>query len=250
MRHIVPVLVLTACGGAASDTVPAPIQVGTTARVQQSDELVTEDADGTPARIDAVGATVRDIGLDLPDGSSCADFELEPPVRCDEEWDKIIVEGPFDLDLVARTSEPSLEEVRLPAGTYRRVDLRFDSNDAPDGASLRIGGTLELADGERRVELLLPIDQDARFEAPGGIEVGPDTSLLALLDLDVLLGAAPLRRCADSGDVRDDGGTLWIDGSECEDVINGIEQVLKERWDLVDSDDDGPEHDEEDDEQG
>jgi hypothetical protein len=246
MHRILPVFWLVACGGGDADLVTAPLSVGSTARVQQADGMHTEDADGAAAVVDRVEAVVRDIGLDLPDGSSCADLELADPVRCDEEGDKIIVEGPFFLDLVARTSEPSLDDIELPAGVYRRVDLRFDPNEAADDASLRIGGTLELVDGVRAVELGLPINEDARFEHPDGIEGGGGGSLLALLDLDVLLGAAPLRRCAESGDADDDGTTVWIDGSDCDDVIDGIEEVMKERWDLVDSDDDGPDHEEDD----
>ena len=104
-------------------------------------------------------------GLLDAEGKILEYWYLPPRARIEvEEGDKIIVEGPFFLDLVARTSEPSLGDVELPAGVYRRVDLRFDPNEASDDASLRIGGTLELADGVRAVELGLPINEDARFE--------------------------------------------------------------------------------------
>ena len=195
--------------------------------------------------ISQVEAVVRDIGLDLPDGETCEGLELESPVRCDEDGDKLIIEGPFELDLMTATARPSLSDVSIPAGTYRRVDLRID---ADGDAALRLVGEMPADQGSTPVELALPVSEDARFEHPDGIAVGDGSSLLALLDLDVLLGEVSLQRCIHEDHADRTSVGVFIDGSSCDDVVDAVEEVLKERWDLVDGsgpseapEDDGPE---------
>lgn len=239
-------LSLTACGeGPAtvrlslsgfSDTVapPAPGPSG----------LNTTDADGSAVTIESAYAYVRDIEFDLPEASEGCDIEgaeLSAPVIC--ENDKVVVEGPFVFDLITGDSTPSLEEVTLPEGTYKRIDVRLEDADTADGLVLEddaMNETSLLARGTVVVEgeilefgLALKFNEDARFERPEGIEVSGNGGELSLhLDVATWFEGVDLAGCLASGDVEvSDGGVYWIDedvsGGDCSSIEGDLKENIK-----------------------
>ena len=198
--------------------------------------LVMQDEDGTPFVIERAEANVRHIQLDLPDGQDCGNLELPAPAHC--ESDKVTVPGPFVVDLVAGTSSPSLEALRVPAGVYERVDVRFDDAEPGDGLvqatqalahhSLHAVGHFEHEGEETRFELLLKFNEDARFESPSGVRLGEagGREALLLLDISHWFEALPVTRCLDEDELRVEDGVLRIDDerSQC----SGIESELKD----------------------
>ena len=245
-RLLSTLLVLAACASSDDPQAPAGLDIGATARVMTDDGAfeVAESSSAT-VTIASASAVLRDIELDLPDGETCAALPPDAvvaPVRCSE--DKLHVDGPFVVDLVARTSSPSLDDIVLPSGTYRRLDMRFE----PDGSdvSLSVAGTIAVDGAEHELTIELPIREDARFESPGGVVVDGSTSLLAHIDLDVVFAQVPLKECLDDGDLDViDGAVHVTDRSDCGEVRNAIEEALKESWDLDEHHHDDGEHESE-----
>ncbi|MDD9945234.1 MAG: hypothetical protein OXU20_29595 [Myxococcales bacterium] len=200
-----------------------------------------EDEAGTPFTIESAQAYVRHIQLDLPAGQSCAEQDLafQDPVSC--EKDKIEISGPFLVDLIEGTSQPSLAALRIPAGDYRRIDVRFDDADPDEGLvgdaqtladhTMHAIGDLEHDGSDMTFELLLKFNEDARFEAPEGIVLGEGEAREALLMLDVSkwFQALPVTDCMTEGDLTIEDGTLLIDDerSQCSAIENTLKDTIK-----------------------
>jgi hypothetical protein len=180
---------------------------------------------------------VRDIELYLPVGTTCADIAAElAGATCgpDESGGfKLDIRGPFVVDLVARETTPRrLETVRLPALTYRRVDVRIDEGDPDDGVisasdELNERSLVARADFEYQgvavvLEVALRFNEDVRFEDPSGVAVSEAQSLLAELDAAAWLEGLALGDCLDDGELVVENGRLVIDdragSGECSDV--------------------------------
>lgn len=203
---------------------------------------------GTPLATDEDGATftfttarafVERIDFDLPDGQSCADLEVPEGVHCDS--DTLRYDGGWVVDLVSGTSEPPLEDLALPAGRYKRVDVRFKHMDAddsrvPDGDPLRdhtlvATGTWSGPDGDRDFALNLAFTEDVRFETETELdltEAAPATLVLGL-DPAAWFSEAPIQECIDDGDLAEQDGVLQIDdaGGSCSDIENDIKEHMK-----------------------
>ncbi|MBX2799869.1 MAG: hypothetical protein KTR31_19475 [Myxococcales bacterium] len=241
-----PALLPGPAGSGPNDPEPGEDPVTETGNPKRVTGVTVEVGFTSPTGVEASGAVVtasagtavlRDIELDLPSGQDCTkiDFELSEPARCID--DAIVIEGPLVIDLYNRTSQPDLSNLALPEGTYRRIDMRFDPDSAPDEVSLRLLTEVSIDDVPTMVELALEINEDARFESPNGIFVSDSSALLALLDLDVILADTPLVDCAST--LGSPGSTITIDDdSNCRDVEEAISDALKESFDLDDGDDD------------
>lgn len=217
--------------------------VGTSVRLALTDQAgkSVEDANGTAMTLEGAEAYVRHIEIDLPSGTSCADyagFAFEEPVRCTE--DSIRIDGPFHFDLVTGVSTPSLVGVTLPAGTYNRIDVRFEpaspagdlvtAGDDLDGSSMIARGTLATVDGGLPFTLRLAFNEDARFETPNGVEVGEDASALWLrLDPSLWFAELPIARCHEDGDLTVVDGTVRIEDRDgnCSDIENALKEAIK-----------------------
>lgn len=203
--------------------------------------IALEDAAGTAFTIEFAEAYVRHIQLDLSDGQSCADldFAFEAPVSCRD--DKIEITGPFVFDLIAGTSEPSVAELRIPSGDYDRVDVRFEDAEPDEGLvgesdpiadhTMRASGRFDNDGEEMPFDLVLKFNEDARFEAPGGIALGEagGTDAMLLLDVSRWFEALPVIECMEAGDFSVEDGTLLIDDerSECGDIENSLKDAIK-----------------------
>ena len=207
----------------------------------QPGAIALADAGGTAFTIESAQAYVRHIQLDLPDGQSCVDldFEFQDPVSCEE--DKIEIGGPFLFDLIAGTSQPSLADLRIPAGDYDRVDVRFDDAEPREGLvgeaesladhTMHASGRFDHGGEEMAFELLLKFNEDARFEAPGGIALGEagGTDAMLMLDVSHWFEALPVTDCMEDGDLALEDGTLRIDDerSQCSDIESTLKDTIK-----------------------
>lgn len=202
------------------------------------------DAQQTGFTIESVRANVRDIELELESGVGCDDFDdLDARAQCDSEGDRgvIVLAGPFLVDLFNGTSTPALDDLRLPALTYRRIDVRFDDADPDDGIvnpndplaenTFRATGTFSYDGAPRQFEITLAFSEDARFENASGIalEEGTAEDLIVQLDAREWLRALPLTQCLDDGDLTLEGNRLRVsDGSGgCSDIENTLKDAIR-----------------------
>ncbi len=242
-------LFAAACGGGGEAGVAVSALTGSGQRP------VAADARGLAFTIDEGLLHLRHIELDLPSGTGCADVadrltgaECHDADGPDDEA-KIHIPGPFAVDMIAGTSTPSLAGVTIPAGTYRRIDLRVDDGVPEQGvveagsplddnalaviASFDDGGTPAILD------LRLNFDEDIRIEQPGGVAVAEGDDLIARFAAANWLAGVDLAACAAT--LTPVGGRYVIDDRNdgaCAGIEDVVKNAMKESGDLVDSDDD------------
>ncbi|MCB0272050.1 MAG: hypothetical protein KDD46_03435, partial [Bdellovibrionales bacterium] len=106
-------------------------------------------------------ACVEKIELKLPYGLSCSDvgFVTQSGLICEEEMDeehgqmvlesKIKAYGPFTINMLDGSSQPSLENVQIPSGTYQEIEFEFrDDCGLGDEISMILEGTALHGDSE------------------------------------------------------------------------------------------------------
>ena len=204
----------------------------------------------TPTAADSGGTTytlrrgvmaLEHIELDMPLGVRCTDVADQlVGVRCDaadspdDGEDKLRIDGPLTVDLVAGTSTPSLAGVVIPAGTYRRVDLRV--------VDFAIEADFDLHGAPTVLDLRTDFSEDIRVEQPGGVPVAPGDDLIARFALADWLVGVDLVACIDAG-VTVTGGVAVVDDRGCPGVDDAIKRNMKDSGDLGDSSDDlGDDH--------
>lgn len=251
---------LTACGGdgaslrftsndRAVDMSSAWVQAATSEPVVPS--TVFQSADGTSFTLTQARIHLRDIRLDLPKGTKCEEVSgLLSGAECKGSDDSktIIVPGPIVVDLMTGATTPDLSGLRIPAGTYKRIDFRLEEAHSDEvGANEPLLGYTFLANADftqdgaaRKLELLFKFSEDARFESTTGVEVPEGGSLIAFLKPSVWLQGLPLGECVSKGDVEVVNGTVRIDdkaGGECGDAENMVKENIKRSGDLRKSED-------------
>lgn len=194
----------------------------------------TDDA-GTVYAMTEIRAILRHIELDLPSGVTCAEVEDEL-VGAICEVDKIVVEGPFVVDLLQGTSTPSLSNVRVPDLAYPRADLRIDDADSDTGLdpddplndySWILRATFTRDDDTLELYIRLKLNEDIRFEAPEGVRASSEAPLLVVFDPAVWLNGIPIEACLDAGDIETRSGTLEISDNSATGQCSDIETLLK-----------------------
>ena len=225
------------------------------------------DANGTTFNIDMARGYVRDVELDLPDGTLCGQFEegvFSDPVSCvsatepaegeERGKDKIVVAGPFDVDLVNGTSSPSLDNVGIPSGAYQRIDIRFEEadaledglvavDDALNGNTIIMSGTFKMNpndedEPEKTFEMALTFTEDVRFEGPGTdivLDENDAEDLVLKLDVAMWFITLPITTCINDGDlvidetnhlVISDSGS-GIEGDDCDQIEGALKEAMK-----------------------
>lgn len=199
------------------------------------------DSAGTAYTLRRGVLALEHIELDLPLGVRCADVaDQVVGARCDaadapdDGEDKLRIDGPLTVDLVAGTSTPSLAGVVIPAGTYRRVDLRV--------VDFALQADFELHGTPTVLDLRTDFSEDIRVEQPGGVPVAPGDDLIARFALADWLAGVDLVACIDGG-VAVTGGVAVVDERVCPGVDDAIKRNMKDSGDLGDSSDDlGDDH--------
>jgi hypothetical protein len=206
-----------------------------------STTLRTTDAQGTAFNITRAKAHVRHIELEAPGAKLCNDEDYEGApldVHCDSA--KIRIEGPMIVDLIDGSSIPSLETIKIPAATYKRVDVRIDdaktdeglvqTGDRLDGQSFDASGTFNYQNAETDFAMRLNFNEDARFENSEGVTVSENGAreVLLLLDVSAWFNRLPITDCIKDGDLAITEGKLEIeDKGGCSDVENQLKDAMK-----------------------
>ena len=126
-------------------------------------------------------------------------------------------------------STPSLADVLIPAGTYKRIDFRVDDNGAD--SSFAMTATFQYEGAAMTMDLNLDFNEDIRIEDPQGIIVDGDSDLIAEFVVSNWLGRVDVGSCIDDEDVTVEGSTVVIDDSStsgsCSDIENTIKDNMK-----------------------
>jgi hypothetical protein len=255
---------LAGCSDAgASKDVTVGVQLALTASAEPAadsgdkSELVAHEAQGGAFAIEHARAVVERIELYLPEGSedessddkssddksvddkSSDDTTADDSVSGSDDGDKITIRGPFVVDLVDGSSTPEIANVTIPAGHYRRVDVRFSNNGHGKlDASDPLHDLTFVADGkftpngaaEMPFNLALDFNEDARFESENGIDISEESVHDVLLQLDVSqwFSALPVGNCMEEGALAADGGMLVIDErAECSHIERDLKDAIK-----------------------
>jgi hypothetical protein len=229
---------LAACGGDGGDGA-ATIKIGLKGEAGAS-APTGRDQQGSAFTFSTARAYIRHIELDLPDDKKCADLTPEElgSLHCDS--DKLRLDGPFAIDLMTGEATPSLAGINIPAGVYKRVDIRFDDVKPDDGIvdasdplqdnTMVATGSFDNQGSDTPFELVLKFNEDARFESPEGIEVTADAGEFGLwLDVAQWFRAIPVTQCIDDGDLETKDGTLMMqdDRGSCSDIENALKNAIK-----------------------
>lgn len=239
-RPMTRLALLTALGGCAGTEtgnahddggVPITIHFGLTAT---TDALAAEDADGRAFGIDRAIGRIRRIDLSLPDGMTCADVAGQiVGGSCDT--DHVRYDGPWTVDLLTGAAAPPIEGLRAPAGTYRRIDVRFEGDSA--GPALVIEG-VPPGDAAERYRLEGDFAEDARFEGRAAVIAGEGPVALDLaMPVDAWLAETPLGACLDDGSVPVEEGVALIDAQldgACEATVDALKRAMKRDGRLAD----------------
>jgi len=224
--------------------------------VERSDALTGEedveaptltilDSLGEAFVFEAARAGIRDLDFYLPEGTLCSDLsgELEAPVSCED--DKVRVAGPFVADLMTGSTTPALEGITIPAGVYRRVDVRFDDvredwnlvTDADPllGNTFVVAGTI-LAD-EQRFRIEIDMNVEARYRNDAGIAVSSEAPVEVVLNLDPSgwFEEVAISQCIADGDfsIVDDVVLIRDSGSNCQDIERDLRGAIRDSGHLL-----------------
>ncbi|MFN7132863.1 MAG: hypothetical protein ACK4N5_12345 [Myxococcales bacterium] len=244
---------LCACGngGGAALLIASSDAVGSNSSALGSGTTPTppptfQSSDGLRFSLTEARVNLRDIRIDLPPGSACADVALElRGAECKNSGDShtIVVAGPLVVDLLTGKSTPDLSALRIPAGTYKRIDFRLDDGrreDLPAGDELVDRSFVARAEYQHegqsgRLELLLKFNEDARFQSDAGVVVEDGATLLAMLRPEIWLEGLPLKACLEKKDVEPANGVLRLDDKakgDCSDAENLVKRNIKRSGDL------------------
>jgi hypothetical protein len=199
------------------------------------------EASGLEMTVTSVLAYIRDIRIDVGDGSSCSDLELEPGVSCSNEVGHVrfTIDGPFAVDLLTGEAMPSFDGIVVPNASVARVDIRFEPGDPDDGVisisdpladvSFHARGTFPYDGASREFVIGLAFSEDARFDGAVDLSASSASSLVAQLDASTWLSTLPLEQCLDDGDLSLSGNTLTLsDGSGgCSEIENTLKEAIK-----------------------
>ena len=251
-------LSLAACGGgsgvalrfsANDNTATAQAQAVQAGATASSDiaSPTFRSSDGVLFTLTEARIFLRDIRLDLPQGTKCSDVSgLISGATCkasesksgDDGSGTVVVSGPLTVDLLSGVTTPDLSGLRLPAGTYKRIDFRLEearSGEVPAdsallGYSLQVKARFEQDSSPATLDLKLKFSEDARFESSTGVQVGADEALLALLAPQTWLAGLPVSQCLRKGDLQMSGSVLTIDDrakGDCGDAEKRVRDNIK-----------------------
>jgi hypothetical protein len=248
-------LTLAACGGegaALRFSVNESQAQAASVHVQAAEPAPTptfRSSDGVTFTLTQARIHLKDIRLDLPQGTRCADVRgLLAGATCKggdsgSGSGTVVVPGPIVVDLMAGTTTPDLSGLRLPAGTYKRIDFRLEEAKAGEvasgepliGYSLLVKADFTQDSKPTTLDLKLKFSEDARFQSSTGVEVGADDELLALLKPQAWLEGLPVASCLAKGDLTIASNTLLIDDrakGECSGAEGLVKENIKNSGDL------------------
>lgn len=207
----------------------APLAKSVTSVVRNPDGTLTiADSLGAAVTLTGLQARVKSISFPLPDSLTCPEVEDLP---CAEN--ERTLAGPFVIDLLTGTSVPDIGRFRIPAGLYRKIDIKLsEPNDTatsqePDG--LIVTGRLGAAGAGGKAFVISLGVEALDFDNPEGLLLSADTVNTVALSLtadawfkDVALSACVESTAADSTGVARLQGDEFCGGAGAR-LRNGIE---------------------------
>lgn len=192
-------------------------------------------------------ACVSEIRLKAPEGLSCADlgFVEQSNIICKEESEtedsgtvvetQIEIAGPVKFDLVTGESTPSLADLKIPSGIYRKIEFRFDKNCDGSDVNIQLGGSVkDSSNVDHSFAMDLKYEDDIKIESSDDVPVveGDTNQLFATLFLSQWFENVDLVGCIESGDLAADGSGIvqindaTVGAGSCdkiyEDILDGI----------------------------
>lgn len=187
-------------------------------------------------------AFVRHIEFYQPEGQCAQDgSSLDSDAGGDDCEDKLRVEGPWVVDLMTGKATPSMDNIRVPQGSYRRVDVRFEDADKNAAKELDVPDELTAwtmvatgayqGESAQAFDLRLKFNEDARFQSDSGIVVGENGAqeMVMALDVERWFSAVSLDECFDKERLEVVEGVLVIEdeSKRCNAVENAIKGAMK-----------------------
>ena len=252
-------LALTACGGdgaslrfsvregdTSAQALPAQAQA---LDVATPAPITFKSSDNVTFTLNEARIHLRDIRLDLPKGTKCGDVRNTLHLAECKGGDSgsgsgtVVIPGPIVVDLMAGTTTPDLSELRIPAGSYKRIDFRLEeakagevaANEPLIGYSLIARAAFDNGGTPSTLELKLKFSEDARFESATGVEVPEGGSLVTMMRPAIWLEGLPVGACTQKGDVAITGTTVSIDDQakgDCSGAEDTVKRNIKRSGDL------------------
>ncbi|MDB5103391.1 MAG: hypothetical protein JWP91_1080 [Fibrobacteres bacterium] len=193
------------------------------------------DAGGTPFTVRESFANVGRIKLQLPEGLDCKDADES---ACESL--QVEIPGPMVADLMTGKWLPDPGAIRIPIGSYRRIDVRLesqskDSEGTPSilaGHSMILRGSFDYAGSkDKAFSIALDFGEDARFDSDSGLVIDSIgvNRLLVLLDVEKWLSGVDITRCLDEGRLAllPDGSLVVDKENACGQLENDLKSAIK-----------------------
>lgn len=234
-----PILFIAVACSSDGSSVGLSVQAVSVDDTRASDSLIMVDDGNGDYQIESAILRLRDIELDLPDGANCQELEdnIGGGAECEPgtSGDKIVINGPFEIDLATGVSTPDLSSVEIPVGTYSRIDFRVDNvGDAP---SLELVALFKHEGTDMTLDLSLDFNEDIRIESPQGVVIDGESNLVAQFVVNNWLGGVNIGDCMDNGNLSITGNHVLIDESTsggCSDIENTIKDNMKNSTQISD----------------
>ncbi|MBD3393331.1 MAG: hypothetical protein GF418_14480 [Chitinivibrionales bacterium] len=181
------------------------------------DPFPVTDDDSLAFTVTSAVVTVQALYFVPAAGFDCSTLtEDTQGVSCDSNG--IRLDGPFEFDLLAGTSEPGIDSLMLPEGEYEGLGLllRGDSISTVgnSGWPIQLAGTFTYEDTMHNFTILADADQLAIYREPGGpftVKSDTVTHFVVRLHTPHWLESLAIQSClADQNIAFDTDGTLTI----------------------------------------
>lgn len=235
--------------------------------------LSIADLSGLSFNILEARANIGRIKLESSEPDSCDDVAAPDPADgdsldtdkgdCDEN--ELTLKGPFVIDLLSGASTPSLGNLSVPAGIYKKVKIRLEParegggalavDDALIGNTLHVKGTYTLAGlPEQSFSMILKFDEDLEMEDKVGLKLDPSAMNAILISLKAggWMAGLKVKDCLEKPEVTASlaGAMVLSEDSplgKCLDVESTIKENIKKSFEVdEDENGDGKDDDEED----
>lgn len=207
---------------------------GALAKKAANDTLRLFDEGRTPYAIHHIYAHVDRVEIARPQGADCRGNDS---VACTDST--VVVSGSRFLDLLEKPSPLILKDLRLPAGVYNRMKIRFsklvDHGDgripAPYlplvGHAILMKGTFAYGGvPDRPLTIFLDFDDLFAFENAAGLAITADSpyNWAGIFLASRWLGNLEITECLNEHKIalQPDGGIIIDSGTECNEIEDSL----------------------------
>ncbi|MBL8787578.1 MAG: hypothetical protein JNJ59_21925 [Deltaproteobacteria bacterium] len=189
------------------------------------------DADGAELSVESGIALVDRLEFALPDGVDC-DFPTVTAAyatHCDAGDARLVVDGPWTVDLVSGETWPPLDGLELPEGELGAIALKMKGDAGAARAALTLEGTFKASReaAGRPFALELGGAVVAKFDPGEALVVSRATTGLGLwLDVTGWFATLRLGSCIAAGGVPEVDGVLLLNRAE-KRTCGNVEAALR-----------------------